>query len=168
MRVCIGMALMFVMLLGRPAVVRCAEFQVLIANITGITGSNDTGTPPFSSSAQRTPGTIACCFAVALECAALSSVCTYAAEASAPEALPASSAEGPTQAPADELNTTVIVAPEAGIGALLGNNGTAIDTTIVQQLTFTGMLNLTSWLDTCPESCNSVPNTNKYHACSHL
>ena len=62
------MALMLVMLLGRPAVVRCAEFQVSTANITGITGNNDTGAPPFVSSAQRTPGTSACCLVLTLEC----------------------------------------------------------------------------------------------------
>lgn len=138
------MALVFAMLLGGPPVVPvlCAKYQVALGDTTG---SNYSGTPPFQSSAQRTQRKEPSCAPVALEYAThlCYSPWTCAAEASAPEALPPPSinpADGPTQAPSDASNTTIILAPEAGLGAVLGNNGTAINTTIVQQLTFTGKL----------------------------
>lgn len=55
MRVCIGVAVVFAMLLGGPAVVPvlCAEYQVTLGDTTG---NNSSGTPPFQSAAQRTPG----------------------------------------------------------------------------------------------------------------
>ena len=139
MRTCSGIALALAVLLGGPIVVQSADFQVALGDNTG---SNYTGPSPFQSSAQRAPGRVP--FAFMLEYAAPSEslAYTFAAEAPAPETLlpPLDSltrlAAG--QAPADGSNTTIILAPEAGMGAILGNNGTAINTTIVQQLTFTG------------------------------
>ena len=60
MRVCIGMALVFAMLLDGPTVVPifCAEYQVTLGDTTG---NNYSGTPPFQSAAQRTPGRDASC-----------------------------------------------------------------------------------------------------------
>ena len=60
------MALGFAMLLGCPAVVTvlCAEYQVTLSDTTG---RNSSGTPPFQSTAQRTPGKKLSCVAVALK-----------------------------------------------------------------------------------------------------
>ena len=96
---------------------------------------------------------------------------TFAAEAFAPEAPPSPSqdpanpAGSPTPAPVDSSNTTITLAPEAGISALLGNNGSAINTTIVQQLTFTGPLHtcrslMTSQISRPSYFCH-YPNTSK-------
>lgn len=84
-----------------------------------------------------------------------------AAGAFAPEPLPTpsqdptNSVDGPVQAPADDSNTTIVVAPEAGLGAILGNNGSAINTTIVQQLTFTGKALNQLASPMCAQSCKT-------------
>lgn len=131
---CIRTALTVAMLLVGPTWVLA---QVPVAPVLDdSTGSSYAGTPR--------PRKVLSCFVLTLVYSEYLSPLSCAAGASAPEPLPTpsqdptNSVDGPVQAPVNDSNTTIIVAPEAGLGAILGNNGSAINTTIVQQLTFTG------------------------------
>ena len=136
MKTCIGTALTVAMLLVGPTRVLA---QAPVAPMIGdSTGSSYAGSP--------SPSTVLSCFVPTLD-SCIPNTCHLLARAAgtfAPGSLPtpsqdpANPAGGPVQAPADDSNTTTILDPEAGLGALLGNNGSAINTTIVQQLTFTG------------------------------
>ena len=140
MRARVGITLAVALMLGVPDVVLT---QPVVLDDS--TGSNYTG-PPSSIQSSSSTGSAHHCLLTKL-CLRVKRYLNLEksdAEAPAPETLPppsedpTSPADGPSQAPADTSNTTIIVAPEAGLGAVLGNNGTAINTTIVQQLTFSG------------------------------